>query len=181
MADIASNIDKLNDLEVSANAPLTEALNNKFGANINGLIDLRTLLLLGGTVKVMTGAQAITPNTTTTILSFTTTLEANDFVRFDVGSIGTNFSGAAAFSATALHSGSCTVTLTLKRGATTLHTKATTSGSPTTTSITPGPIFDKPGAGTYTYTFEVTTTAASSASYGGAGSFIAFERIKAAA
>lgn len=39
MADISSNIDKMNDIEISSEAPLTEALFNKMSANINGLID----------------------------------------------------------------------------------------------------------------------------------------------
>lgn len=39
MANIESNIQKLNDIEISADAPHSEALMNKFGANINGLID----------------------------------------------------------------------------------------------------------------------------------------------
>lgn len=39
MADLASVIDKINDVEVSADAPLSEALLEKLGANINGLID----------------------------------------------------------------------------------------------------------------------------------------------
>lgn len=39
MADIASAIDKMNDVEIAADAPLSEALLEKIGANINGLID----------------------------------------------------------------------------------------------------------------------------------------------
>lgn len=42
MADIVSNIQKLNDIEVSQDEPLTEALITKIGANINGLIDADT-------------------------------------------------------------------------------------------------------------------------------------------
>lgn len=40
MADLASDIQKINDLEVASDAPLTEALLAKMGANINALIDL---------------------------------------------------------------------------------------------------------------------------------------------
>jgi hypothetical protein len=40
MADIPGNIDKLNDIEIASNAPITETLMNKIGANINQLIDL---------------------------------------------------------------------------------------------------------------------------------------------
>lgn len=39
MADIVSAIDKMNDVEIAADAPLSEALLEKIGANINGLID----------------------------------------------------------------------------------------------------------------------------------------------
>ena len=40
MADIVSNIDKMNDVEISADAPLTQTVMDKIGANINGLIDI---------------------------------------------------------------------------------------------------------------------------------------------
>lgn len=40
MADIPANIDKINDIEVALDAPITEQLFNKIGANINALIDL---------------------------------------------------------------------------------------------------------------------------------------------
>jgi hypothetical protein len=43
MADIPSNIAKMNDAEIASDAPLTEALFNKIGANINALIDLAGL------------------------------------------------------------------------------------------------------------------------------------------
>jgi hypothetical protein len=39
MADLASIEDKITDIEVAANAPLSEALNTRYGSNINGLID----------------------------------------------------------------------------------------------------------------------------------------------
>lgn len=39
MADIPGSAVKMNDIEISANAPLTEALFNKMGANINYFID----------------------------------------------------------------------------------------------------------------------------------------------
>lgn len=39
MADIISDLDKINDIEVAFNAPVTEALFEKIGANINALID----------------------------------------------------------------------------------------------------------------------------------------------
>lgn len=39
MADIVSAIDKMNDVEIAADAPLSETLLEKIGANINGLID----------------------------------------------------------------------------------------------------------------------------------------------
>ena len=40
MADIPSNIQKMNDDEISFEASLSEQLLNKIGANINALIDL---------------------------------------------------------------------------------------------------------------------------------------------
>jgi len=40
MPNIPSNLNKMNDIEVASEAPMTEALMNKMGANINGLIDL---------------------------------------------------------------------------------------------------------------------------------------------
>ena len=40
MADIASSIVKINDVEVSADAPVSEALFNKIGGTVNGLVDL---------------------------------------------------------------------------------------------------------------------------------------------
>ena len=51
MADIASAISKMNDLEISVDAPLSEAVNTKYGANINGLIDRLSL-----TEVVLTGS-----------------------------------------------------------------------------------------------------------------------------
>lgn len=39
MADIASSKSKMNDTEINADAPLSEALHEKIGANINYLID----------------------------------------------------------------------------------------------------------------------------------------------
>ncbi len=39
MADIESDLEKMNDLEIAANRPHTLTLMNKIGANINGLID----------------------------------------------------------------------------------------------------------------------------------------------
>jgi len=39
MADLPSNIQKINDIEVSADAPISESLLAKMGANINALID----------------------------------------------------------------------------------------------------------------------------------------------
>lgn len=41
MADIPGNIDKLNDIEIAGDAPHSEALMNKIGANINALIDAK--------------------------------------------------------------------------------------------------------------------------------------------
>lgn len=40
MADISSNLAKMNDLEIAFDASLSEQLMNKIGANINGLIDI---------------------------------------------------------------------------------------------------------------------------------------------
>lgn len=40
MANIPGNLSKLNDVEISAGSPLTEAVMNKIAANINGLIDI---------------------------------------------------------------------------------------------------------------------------------------------
>jgi trimeric autotransporter adhesin len=40
MADIASAAQKINDIEVAQDAPITEALMTKFGGNINYLLDL---------------------------------------------------------------------------------------------------------------------------------------------
>lgn len=39
MADIPSSLSKINDIEVAQNAPHTESLNFKYGADINALID----------------------------------------------------------------------------------------------------------------------------------------------
>lgn len=41
--DIPSNLNKMNDIEISSDAPITESLMNKIGANLNGLIDLAGL------------------------------------------------------------------------------------------------------------------------------------------
>lgn len=40
MAEIPGAIQKMNDLEIAANSPVSENLFNKIGANINGMIDL---------------------------------------------------------------------------------------------------------------------------------------------
>ncbi len=61
MADIVSDLSKMNDIEIAANAPLTEALHNKIGANINALIDGRlftnsTTFTVTGTFNVPEGA-----------------------------------------------------------------------------------------------------------------------------
>ena len=42
MADLASSLVKVNDSEVAANAPHSEALMVKIGSDINGLIDFTT-------------------------------------------------------------------------------------------------------------------------------------------
>ena len=39
MADLPTLADRVNDVEVSANAPITEALHRKYGSNINFLLD----------------------------------------------------------------------------------------------------------------------------------------------
>lgn len=54
MADIPSNIDKINDSEVAFEASLSEVLFNKIGANINALIDQNTFqeFTSGGTYDI---------------------------------------------------------------------------------------------------------------------------------
>jgi hypothetical protein len=54
VADIASNLDKINDIEVAQEAPVTESLFNKIGADINGLIDIfdPVVFTSGGTYTV---------------------------------------------------------------------------------------------------------------------------------
>ncbi len=54
MADIPGSINKLTDVEIAADAPLTEALLTKIGANINALIDL------GGNSQVFTANGSFT-------------------------------------------------------------------------------------------------------------------------
>lgn len=44
MADLPSTLQRINDLEVSSDAPITEALLGKMGSSINGLIDRRARL-----------------------------------------------------------------------------------------------------------------------------------------
>lgn len=58
MSDIISAIDKMNDVEIAGDAPLTEALLEKIGANINGLIDegfVITEFNIDGTLTIPTG------------------------------------------------------------------------------------------------------------------------------
>jgi len=49
VADIIGSINKMNDIEIGVDAPVTEALMTKIGANINALIDL------SGNFQVFTG------------------------------------------------------------------------------------------------------------------------------
>jgi len=63
MADIVSNAAKMNDLEISADAPITEDLFEKIGANINYLLDLAALgvttYLVNGSYTVAEGQNRI--------------------------------------------------------------------------------------------------------------------------
>lgn len=88
MADIASAKSKMNDVEINADAPLSEALHEKLGANINYLIDttddhetrldsLETVVdeksaLISGTTsstsETTLGSRTITPPTTSVLV-----------------------------------------------------------------------------------------------------------------
>ena len=60
MADIPGSINKLNDIEIGTDAPLTEALLTKIGANINALIDLFGNVLFIGTSQSWTVPENVT-------------------------------------------------------------------------------------------------------------------------
>lgn len=64
MADIVSALDKMNDVEVTQDAPHSEALMNKIGANINALIDMNTV-----TIFTSSGSYEIPTNATGLVLA----------------------------------------------------------------------------------------------------------------
>jgi hypothetical protein len=163
MADITSAISKMNDVELNAEAPVTEATCVKIGANINALIDdIQTSRGAASNATVSTGTLQ-----THTVLSLAVTLAAGDAVRLQLGANGSSFAGGSftgSVAAAAADAIMRTVTIAWKRDATTLQTKSASGTTMTTHSVTAsGTFIDKPGAGTYTYTFIVTT------SYAGAG------------
>lgn len=168
MADIASALAKMNDIEVAGDAPITEALLTKIGANINGLIDdsssqaVRLTALEGATYGasvVATVDQSF--STSATVLSKSFTLTASDYVVFQFGSLKSDLTNQP-FQTTSGTGGS---TITAKRDSTTLGTKSAGAG---VTNQVSGQLIDKPGAGTFTYSIVVSSAGSSTYWLGGA-------------
>jgi hypothetical protein len=160
MADLPSVKLKINDIEVSQDAPVTEALLAKKGSSINALIDDLAALDTStdarlDALEARTDGQAtntgVIGGVTLTVLTFTTTLTANDsvvltlapaknagwtFSNFGVGGLGGTFSLEWRRGITVVQGGSSGAFLSI----------------PHTT------IVDKPGAGTFTYTLVAGAT-----------------------
>jgi hypothetical protein len=150
MANLASAKQYLNDTEVQSDAPLSEALLSKAGASINYSLDLETRIAALETAK--TGAVYYSAGTysSTTILSFTVSTDADDIVSLTLG--GRDTTGLGAFSTTTSFSVSAgTWSIAWKRGGS--NVRATNGSSATNFA---GTWFDTPGAGTFTYTLVVT-------------------------
>ena len=149
MADLPSSKVKMNDIEVSQDAPTSEALFGKIGSNINALIDEDAALdarvdALEAATDGTAGNFSFTALGTSTLLSYTATMSANDFMTLALAPLASsNFSGTVQVAETV----SGTATLQFKRDATVLRT---VTGA--TINLDPIVLFDKPGAGTFTYT-----------------------------
>lgn len=153
MADLASASVKINNVEVSSDAPISEALMAKIGADANAMIDDSatqaariSLLETGAGLQVLSGSN-IAYNTP--CFSVTVTIDSNDFISIRFNGANTSpFVNAASFTASAAFVGG---NFQLKRGSTVLQDLAIApSGN---SNIASGATFyDRPGAGTFTYT-----------------------------
>jgi len=180
MADIASAISKMNNLEISSDAPISEATMSKIGANINGLIDAKAsleaqLALPTGTAWVATGATAFAATSGLTILSYTVTLDSNDAVEYEVAGISTVTMASVGMTVSATGIGSTDVGFYVKRGSTTVASKTHSGNNAASLTVSAARGFDKPGAGTYTYTFQVSGN--QGGTYGAAGASLMFRKI----
>lgn len=85
MADLPNFADRVNDVEVSANAPITESLHRKYGSNINFLLDFLGISdgetsPSGGLSDLATAVDLISNHTLDLQLQFTAVQPATDFV-----------------------------------------------------------------------------------------------------
>jgi hypothetical protein len=180
MADIVGNLSAVNDIETAVDAPVTEALIQKIGANINGLIDANTAMDTRVTAledasdgaAFNTGAGSYTAAASHDVMSLTVTLGANDSVIFllgyGTGAIATSWpkTSGTAFTWTKVTNNSF---MRWRRDSTDIVTELLTA----TQTFAPLMTVDKPGAGTYTYKFQFAANGGtSSATYAGSGCMI---------
>lgn len=164
MADLPSSIVKINDIEVAANAPVTEALHSKIGSSINGLIDeqvsqgARIAVLEARVPNVVLGTLSAASVTSISV-TITPTSSSNDILIFLQP-------GPSAAGAPPILMGAAAV-LTLTRVVTTIMEVKPTAGGIDTITFN---FLDSPAA-TIATTYTATMT--------GAGSFFNFARLVA--
>lgn len=168
MADIVSNRLKMNDIEIADEAPLSEALFEKFGANINYLIDERDQQETRIEDLEAQSLQSFSANFSSSITTGAGETTVATLSNVVVGNGGVNFyfgprTTSSSFS-TASFAGINGITgdqirVRFKRGGTTLINELLTSPGGVGASVTVdlrGFVYkDSPSAGTYTYTFTV--------------------------
>ena len=156
MADIPGALSKLNDIEISNEAPVTEALNNKYGANINELIDrvnsLQQQITDGfneprAVALYAESANMSGPGVETIIMQLEVTITDGDFVEYQA------FDDRGSGSTVVLNSAFGDI-LTFKRDSTVIDQRNAAGSIPNIgmNFVRGSKIIDKPAPGTYTYT-----------------------------
>lgn len=188
MADLPSVMEKINDLEVTGDAPTTEALWAKVGSTCNWIID-NIGTLQGevdalnaesfGKLLLLSNSASVSVNSTTTLLSFTSTYTADDYLEFEIGQLGANFAAQSSFPFVLAGSGGSTnLEIRVEKNGTAVHTRTVTGGAPLNTTIGPLAIVFKPGAGTHTYRVQMEVGNGTGATYGGARCYLKFRKVR---
>lgn len=148
MADIPGALSKLNDIEVASNAPLTESLHAKLGANINSLVDRvnAEAARIDADIKTLTATSISGQNVTITALTFPWTVSEGDIVRLELPALSSIVSPAGSTATQGI--------VRFKRGSTVIREYSHVGANNASLDIG-GVIFDKPGAGTHTYSIEM--------------------------
>lgn len=152
MATIVSNSDKLNDLEISGDAPVTETLMSKIGANINYLIDQLARIT---TLETEKNGAVFVGTASGTLISYTVALTSGQAVTLSLS--GMDISGFSSFVTTSSFKvvpGNQSAQLDWKRNGSTIRT---TNNGGTDLNVN-GTFVDTPGVGTFTYTLVVPNT-----------------------